>query len=39
MPSRREDYQEAIKSLNTHLLLFPEDVGAVYLLGQSYRGE
>ena len=32
-----EDYQEAIKSLNTHLLLFPEDVGAVYLLGQSYE--
>ena len=31
------DYQEAIKSLNTHLLLFPEDVGAVYLLGQSYE--
>ena len=31
------DYQEAIESLNTHLLLFPEDVGAVYLLGQSYE--
>ena len=31
------DYHEAIKSLNTHLLLFPEDVGAVYLLGQSYE--
>ncbi len=31
------DYQEAIKSLNTHLLLFPEDVGAIYLLGQSYE--
>ncbi len=31
------DYQEAIKSLNTHILLFPEDVGAVYLLGQSYE--
>ena len=31
------NYQEAIESLNTHLLLFPEDVGAVYLLGQSYE--
>ena len=31
------DYQEAIKSLNTHILLFPEDIGAVYLLGQSYE--
>ena len=31
------DYQEAIESLNTHLLLFPEDVGAVYLLGQSFE--
>ena len=31
------DYQGAIESLNTHLLLFPEDVGAVYLLGQSYE--
>ena len=31
------DYQAAIESLNTHLLLFPEDVGAVYLLGQSYE--
>ena len=34
-----EDYQEAIKSLNTHLLLFPEDVGAIYLLGQSYEAD
>ena len=31
------DYQAAIESLNTHLLLFPEDVGAIYLLGQSYE--
>ena len=31
------DYQEAIESLNTHLLLFPEDVGAAYLLGQSHE--
>ncbi len=31
------NYQEAIESLNTHLLLFPEDVGAAYLLGQSYE--
>ena len=31
------NYQEAIESLNTHLLLFPEDIGAVYLLGQSYE--
>ena len=30
-------YQEAIESLNTHLLLFPEDVGAAYLLGQSHE--
>ena len=30
-------YQEAIESLNTHLLLFPEDVSAAYLLGQSYE--
>ena len=32
-----ENYQEAIESLNTHLLLFPEDVDAAYLLGQSYE--
>ena len=31
------NYQEAIDSLNTHLLLFPEDVSATYLLGQSYE--
>ena len=32
-----ENYQAAIEPLNTHLLLFPEDVRAVYLLGQSYE--
>ena len=32
-----ENYQEAIESLNTHLLLFPEDISAAYLLGQSYE--
>ena len=32
-----KNYQKAIESLNTHLLLFPEDVSAVYLLGQSYE--
>ena len=32
-----ENYQEAIESLNVHLLLFPEDVSATYLLGQSYE--
>jgi len=32
-----ENYQDAIEPLNTHLLLFPEDVGAIYLLGQSYE--
>ena len=31
------NYQQAIESLNTHLLLFSEDVGAAYLLGQSYE--
>lgn len=31
------NYHAAIEPLNTHLLLFPEDVGAVYLLGQSYE--
>ena len=32
-----EHYQEAIESLNTHILLFPEDIAAVYLLGQSHE--
>ena len=32
-----EKYQDAIKPLNIHLLLFPEDVSATYLLGQSYE--
>ncbi len=33
------NYQEAIEALNTHLLLFPEDFGAAYLLGQSYEAD
>ncbi|RKU26313.1 hypothetical protein C6499_13720 [Candidatus Poribacteria bacterium] len=33
-----EKYQDAIEPLNIHLLLFPEDVSATYLLGQSYEG-
>ena len=33
------NYQEAIESLNTHLLLFPEDISATYLLGQSYEAD
>ena len=32
-----EKYQAAIEPLNIHLLLFPEDVSATYLLGQSYE--
>ncbi len=31
------DYPHAIEPLNTHLLLFPEDIAATYLLGQSYE--
>ena len=31
------NYQVAIESLKTHLLLFPEDVVAAYLLGQSHE--
>ena len=31
------NYQAAIESLKTHLLLFPEDVVAAYLLGQSHE--
>ena len=31
------NYQAAIKPLNTHLLLFPEDITAAYLLGQSHE--
>lgn len=30
-------YQDAIEPLNIHLLLFPEDISATYLLGQSYE--
>ena len=32
-----KNYQDAIEPLNIHLLLFPEDVSATYLLGQSYE--
>ena len=32
-----QNYQKAIESLNTHLLLFSEDISAAYLLGQSYE--
>ena len=31
------DFQSAIEPLNTHLLLYPEDIAATYLLGQSYE--
>ena len=31
------NYHAAIKPLNTHLLLFPEDIVAAYLLGQSHE--
>ena len=31
------NYRAAIAPLNTHLLLFPEDVEATYLLGQSHE--
>ena len=31
------NYGDAIEPLNTHLLLFPEDIEAVYLLGQNYE--
>ena len=31
------NYPDAIEPLNTHLLLFPEDIAAAYLLGQSYE--
>ena len=31
------NYHAAIEPLNTHLLLFPEDVEAAYLLGQSHE--
>ena len=32
-----ENYQDATEPLNIHLLLFPEDISATYLLGQSYE--
>ena len=31
------NYQDAIEPLNIHLLLFPADINANYLLGQSYE--
>ncbi len=31
------NFQAAIEPLNTHLLLFPEDIVATYLLGQSHE--
>lgn len=31
------DFQSAIELLNTHILLYPEDIAATYLLGQSYE--
>ena len=33
-----ENYQAAIEPLNIHVILFPEDIEANYLLGQSYEG-
>lgn len=33
-----ENYKEAIEPLNIHVILFPEDIEATYLLGQSYEG-
>ncbi len=33
-----ENYQAAIEPLNVHVILFPEDIEATYLLGQSYEG-
>lgn len=31
-------YNNAIEPLNVHIILFPEDIDATYLLGQSYEG-
>ena len=33
-----ENYSAAIEPLNIHVILFPEDIEATYLLGQSYEG-
>ncbi len=32
-----EDFRAAIEPLNIHIILFPEDIEATYLLGQSYE--
>ena len=32
-----ENYKEAIEPLNIHVILFPNDIEATYLLGQSYE--
>lgn len=32
-----ENYKESILPLNKHLLLFPDNIKAIYLLGQSYE--
>ncbi len=34
-----ENYQGAIEPLNIHVILFPADIEATYLLGQSYEGD
>ena len=31
-------FKDAIEPLNIHIILFPEDIEATYLLGQSYEG-
>ena len=33
-----ENYKDAIEPLHIHIILFPEDIEATYLLGQSYEG-
>ncbi len=33
-----ENYKDAIEPLNIHHILFPDDIEATYLLGQSYEG-
>lgn len=32
------NFKDAIEPLNIHIILFPEDIEATYLLGQSYEG-
>lgn len=34
-----EKYMESILPLNKHLLLFPDDIRAIYLIGQSYEAD